>query len=80
LITSLLVNEVASKVRESTQNRLVLASQKDPASASAILHLYPEETRAINAAYHQRIRRNQASLIPLDPQAFPIWTITNAGY
>src|SRR5262249_35384978 len=34
------------------------------------LALPPEETRAINAAYHQRIHENQSNLIPLDPQAF----------
>jgi hypothetical protein len=40
------------------------------AALRAILRSYPEETRAINAAYHQRIHRDQASLIPLDPEAF----------
>jgi hypothetical protein len=32
--------------------------------------LPPEETRALNAAYHQRIHEDQSNLIPLDPQAF----------
>jgi hypothetical protein len=32
--------------------------------------LDPEETRFINAAYHGRIQKDQANLIPLDPQAF----------
>jgi hypothetical protein len=27
-------------------------------------------TRAINAAYHQRIHKDQSNLIPLDPEAF----------
>jgi hypothetical protein len=30
----------------------------------------PEETRAINAAYRQRIHKDQSNLIPLDPEAF----------
>jgi hypothetical protein len=34
------------------------------------LALPQEETRAINAAYHQRIHRDQSSLIPADPEAF----------
>jgi hypothetical protein len=33
------------------------------------LALDPEETRAINAAYHQRIHRDQSNLVPLDPWA-----------
>jgi hypothetical protein len=34
------------------------------------LALEPEETRALNAAYHERIHRDQSDLIPLDPEAF----------
>ena len=34
------------------------------------LALPPEETRAINAAYHQSIHRDQSNLIPLDAEAF----------
>ena len=34
------------------------------------LALEPEETRALNAAYHQRIHRDQSDLIALDPDAF----------
>jgi hypothetical protein len=34
------------------------------------LALDPEETPAINAAYHQRIHKDQSNLIPLDPEAF----------
>jgi len=34
------------------------------------LALEPEETRALNAAYHQRIHRDQSNLIALDPEAF----------
>jgi hypothetical protein len=34
------------------------------------LALEPEETRALNAAYHQSIHRDQSNLIPLDPEAF----------
>jgi hypothetical protein len=34
------------------------------------LALPPEETRALNAAYHQRIHEDQSNLIPLDPEAF----------
>ena len=31
------------------------------------LALEPEETRALNEAYHQRIHRDQSNLIPLNP-------------
>jgi len=34
------------------------------------LALPPEETRSINAAYHQSIHRDQSSLIPPEPEAF----------
>jgi hypothetical protein len=34
------------------------------------LALEPEETRTLNAAYHERIHRDQSNLIPLDPEAF----------
>jgi hypothetical protein len=34
------------------------------------LALEPEETRALNAAYHKRTHRDQSNLIPLDPDAF----------
>jgi hypothetical protein len=34
------------------------------------LSLDPEETRTLNAAYHERIHRDQSNLIPLDPEAF----------
>jgi hypothetical protein len=34
------------------------------------LALDPEETRALNAAYHERIHRDQSNLIPLDPEAY----------
>jgi hypothetical protein len=34
------------------------------------LALEPEETPALNAAYHERIHRDQSNLIPLDPEAF----------
>ena len=34
------------------------------------LSLDPEETRTLNAAYHERIHRDQSNLIPLGPEAF----------
>jgi hypothetical protein len=34
------------------------------------LAIEPEETRALNAAYHERVHRDQSNLIPLDPEAF----------
>jgi hypothetical protein len=34
------------------------------------LALEPEETRTLNAAYHQRIHRDPSNLIQLDPEAF----------
>jgi hypothetical protein len=34
------------------------------------LALPPEETRALNAAYHQKIHKDQSNLIPLDPETF----------
>jgi hypothetical protein len=34
------------------------------------LALEPEETRALNAAYHESIHRDQSNLIPLDPEVF----------
>jgi hypothetical protein len=34
------------------------------------LALDPEETRTLNAAYHERIHHDQSNLIPLDPEAF----------
>ena len=41
-----------------------------PAQRFSYLALEPEETRALNAAYHERIHRDQSNLIPLDPEAF----------
>jgi hypothetical protein len=41
------------------------------------LALEPEETRALNAAYHKSIHRDQSNLIPLDPEAF-IQTLSNS--
>jgi hypothetical protein len=35
------------------------------------LALEPEETRAINAAYHQKIHHDQSNLIGLDPDLHP---------
>jgi hypothetical protein len=41
-----------------------------PGQRFSYLALAPEETRAINAAYHERIGRDQSGLIGLDPEAF----------
>jgi hypothetical protein len=41
-----------------------------PASASAISRSNPKKPARWNAAYHERIHRDQSNLIPLDPEAF----------
>jgi len=52
-------------------NHLVLRPRKMRSGQRfSYLALDPEKTRAINAAYHQRIHRDQSNLIPLDPEAF----------
>jgi hypothetical protein len=58
-------------IRQLDPDHLVLRPRKMRSSQRfSYLALEPEETRRINAAYHQRIQKDQASLIPLDPEAF----------
>ena len=64
-----------SKYRDSIRavepDHLVLRPRKMRSGQRfSYLALEPEETRALNAAYHQRIHRDQSNLIPLDPEAF----------
>jgi len=57
-------------IRQIDPNHLVLRPRKMRSGQRfRYLALPPEETRAINAAYHQRIHRDQSSLIPLEPEA-----------
>ena len=52
-------------------NHLVLRPRKMRSGQRfSYLALPAEETRALNAAYHQRIHQDQSNLIPLDPKAF----------
>ena len=57
--------------RQIDPNHLVLRPRKMRSGQRfSYLALPPEETRAINAAYHQSIHRDQSNLIPLDAEAF----------
>ena len=69
------VKSYLSKYRDAIRaidpNHLVLRPRKMRSGQRfSYLALDPEETRAINAAYHQSIHRDQSNLIPLDPEAF----------
>jgi hypothetical protein len=58
-------------IRQIDPNHLVLRPRKMRSGQRfSYLALPPEETRALNAAYHQRIHEDQSNLIPLDPEAF----------
>ena len=58
-------------IRQIDPNHLVLRPRKMRSGQRfSYLALPPEETRQLNAAYHQRIHRDQSSLIPLEPEAF----------
>jgi hypothetical protein len=58
-------------IRQLDPDHLVLRPRKMRSGQRfSYLALPPEETRALNAAYHQRIHEDQSNLIPLDPQAF----------
>ena len=64
-----------SKYRDSIRavqpDHLVLRPRKMRSGQRfSYLALEPEETRALNEAYHQRIHRDQSNLIALDPEAF----------
>jgi len=58
-------------IRQIDPNHLVLRPRKIRSGQRfSYPALDPEETRSINAAYHQRIHKDQSNLIPLDPEAF----------
>jgi hypothetical protein len=60
-----------SAIRAVEPDHLVLRPRKMRSGQRfSYLALDPEETRALNAAYHHRIHRDQSNLIPLDPEAF----------
>src|SRR5208282_1717702 len=73
--TTATVTFYLSKYRDSIRavepDHLVLRPRKMRSGQRfSYLALEPEETRALNEAYHQRIHRDQSNLIPLDPEAF----------
>jgi hypothetical protein len=73
--TTATVKFYLSKYRDSIRavepDHLVLRPRKMRSGQRfSYLALEPEETRALNEAYHQRIHRDQSNLIPLDPEAF----------
>jgi hypothetical protein len=60
-----------SAIRAVDPDHLVLRPRKMRSGQRfSYLALDPKETRALNAAYHERIHRDQSNLIPLDPEAF----------
>jgi hypothetical protein len=67
----LYLSKYRDSIRQIDPNHLVLRPRKMRSGQRfSYLALDPEETRAINAAYHQRIHKDQSNLIPLDPEAF----------
>src|SRR6266436_6789523 len=67
----LYLSKYRDSIRQIDPNHLVLHPRKMRSGQRfSYLALPPEETRAINAAYHQRIHKDQSNLIPLDPEAF----------
>ena len=67
----LYLSKYRDAIRQIDPDHLVLRPRKMRAGQRfSYLALPPEETRALNAAYHQRIHEDQSNLIPLDPQAF----------
>jgi telomere resolvase len=63
--------EYRNAIRAVDPDHLVLRPRKmHSGQRFSYLALEPEETRALNAAYHQSIHRDQSNLIPLDPEAF----------
>ena len=66
-----MLSKYRDAIRAIDPNHLVLRPRKMRSGQRfSYLALDPEETRAINAAYHQRIHRDQSNLLPLDPEAF----------
>jgi hypothetical protein len=67
----LALSKYRNAIRAVEPNHLVLRPRKMRSGQRfSYLALDPEETRALNEAYHQRIHRDQSNLIPLDPEAF----------
>jgi hypothetical protein len=67
----LYLSKYRDAIRQSDPNHLVLRPRKMRSGQRfSYLALPPEETRALNAAYHQRIHQDQSNLIPLDREAF----------
>ena len=67
----LYLSKYRDAIRQIDPDHLVLRPRKMRSGQRfSYLALPPEETRALNAAYHQRIHEDQSNLIPLDAQAF----------
>jgi Telomere resolvase len=67
----LALSKYRNAIRAVEPDHLVLRPRKMRSGQRfSYLALEPEETRALNAAYHERIHRDQSNLIPLDPEAF----------
>ena len=67
----LALSKYRDAIRAVEPDHLVLRPRKMRSGQRfSYLALDPEETRALNAAYHERIHRDQSNLIPLDPEAF----------
>jgi hypothetical protein len=67
----LALSKYRNAIRAVDPDHLVLRPRKMRSGQRfSYLALDPEETRALNAAYHERIHRDQSNLIPLDPEAF----------
>ena len=61
------LSKYRDSIRQIDPNHLVLRPRKMRSGQRfSYLALEPEETRVINAAYHQRVHRDQSNLIPLD--------------
>jgi hypothetical protein len=67
----LALSKYRNAIRAVDPDHLVLRPRKMRSGQRfSYLALDPEETRALNAAYHQRIHHDQSNLIPLDPETF----------
>src|SRR6516164_11497322 len=68
--SKLYLSKYRDAIRQIDPDHLVLRLRKMRSGQRfSYLALPPEETRALNAAYHQRIHEDQSNLIPLDAQA-----------
>jgi hypothetical protein len=67
----LALSKYRNAIRAVDPDHLVLRPRKMRSGQRfSYLALDPEETRTLNAAYHERIHHDQSNLIPLDPEAF----------